>query len=80
MNVIVVDAATKAKLRGNGDVVEVRDEAGAVLGRFIVEPDIPPPEVLAEMEMTADEFRRAVSPDARTFTTAEVLAHLRKLK
>jgi hypothetical protein len=80
MSTIVVDAATKAKILAAGGVAEVRDENGELIGRFYAEPEIPPPEVLAEMEMTAEEYRRAFAPGAKTYTTAEVLAHLRGLK
>jgi hypothetical protein len=80
MSTVVVDAATKARLLANGEVVEVRGEGGELIGRFYAEPDLPPPELLAEMELTAEEYRRAFALDAKSHTTAQVLAHLRSLK
>ena len=79
MNVIVVDAAFKAKLLAAGDVVELRDESGALVGRVEVEPDQPDMKKLAEeMELTEEELARVLDPNQPTYTTEEVLAHAKE--
>ena len=78
MNTVVVDAPTRDRLLGAGGEVEVRDEAGAVIGRFtkytriaghLVVDDIPPDE---ELDRRAREGKR--------YSGEEVLERLRKLK
>ena len=76
----VVDAATAAKLLSARATLVVKDATGRVLGRFT-------PDDLAAMYaatqdhgLTPEELERRLAPDAKTYTTAEVLAHLRSLK
>lgn len=42
MSTVVVDGPTRDKLLAAGGVVEVRDEAGAVIGEFKPLPPAPP--------------------------------------
>ena len=77
MTTIVVDAATRAKLVSATAEAEVRDEDGNLIGRFVpIQAD------LDELDhgLTPEELERSLSPDCKTYTTAEVLAHLRGLK
>ena len=82
MSEFVVDAGTREKLRALGDVVVVKDDTGRILGRFYAEPD--PSLYLApeaqDHGLSPEELARRLSPDAKTYTTAEVLAYLRGLK
>jgi hypothetical protein len=77
MTTIVVDAALRSKLVAAGRVAEFRDEAGELIGRFIPagysgdEPDL---------GISDAELQRRLAPDCKTYSTAEVLAHLRGLK
>lgn len=79
MSVIVIDQAMKAKLLAAGGVAELRDEAGNVVGRFLAWED-PALYERPELELSEEEVRRRLAPDAKTYTTAEVLEYLRGLK
>jgi hypothetical protein len=81
MSVVVIDAATREKfLAANGEMVEVRDEAGEVIGRFIRqqsqrEEDY---EILGEPASEEEiERRRRESP---RYTAAQVEERLRRLR
>jgi hypothetical protein len=76
---IIVDGGLRAKLLAAGEEAELRDEAGNLIGLFIPAghpngEDEPP------LGLTAEELQRRLAPDCKTYTTAEVLAHLRGLK
>jgi hypothetical protein len=76
MTTIVVDAAMRAKLVSATSVAEVRDEDGTLIGRFV-----PVREDVGELDhgLTPQELEQSLSPDCKTYSTAEVLAHLRGL-
>ena len=79
MTRITVDAATAAKLHGQGECLELCDEAGNVLGRF--EPDPKSPafrEWLRNLDhgRSEEEVQRRLA-DPKRYTTEEVLAYLR---
>ena len=74
MSVVAIDAATKAKLLAAGGTAELRDEAGNLVGRFVPEAGGP------ELTLSEAEVRRRLAPDAKTYSTTEVLEHLRGLK
>jgi hypothetical protein len=81
MTELVVDAVTGQKMRQLSDWTVVKDETGRALGRFV--PEVDPSEYLhpdAQIGPTDEEVARAWSPDAKVYTTAEVLAYLRSLK
>jgi len=73
MNVIVVPSAFRELLAASAGEVELRDEAGNVLGFF--QPQRP----VGELDMTPEEITYELSPDRPTFTTAEVLAYVKGL-
>jgi hypothetical protein len=79
MSVIVIDAALKAKLLAAGGTAELRDEAGNRIGRFLRWEE-PAPSGRAELNLSDEELTRRLAPDAKTYTTAEVLDHLRGLR
>ncbi len=79
MSAIVIDAALAAKLWAAGQRVNLVDENGFVIGEYVPPPD-PPASLLEEMGLTLEEYRRRTGPDAKTYTTAEVLGSLRGLK
>ena len=73
---VVVDAATRDKLLAAGMSV-VRDESGRVLGRFIREEEVAAD--FSDHGLSDEELSRRLAADATTYTTAEVLAHLRPM-
>lgn len=80
MTRVIVDAVTAAKLSGQGDCLELCDEAGNVLGRF--EPDPKSPAFRewlrkVENELSEEEIQRRVADPVR-YTTKEVVAFLRE--
>jgi adenine deaminase len=82
---VVIDAVTRAKLlaAGNGGV-EVKDEAGEVIGRFYPSapsgPPTPPPGYAIEGEWLSDEeIDRSLRED-RCYSVAEMDAFLEGLK
>lgn len=77
MNTITVDAGTRDKLLTVTDQAMLRDEAGHVIGRFIREE--PQVTAIPDHGLTEEELARRMAPGAKTYTTAEVLAHLRDL-
>jgi hypothetical protein len=82
---VVIDAATRAKLlaAGNG-MVEVRDETGEVIGRFIRSaqsgPPTPPPGYVIEGEWLSDEEIDQSLREDRCYSVAEMDAFLEGLK
>ena len=77
MTQVILDATLRSKLRDLKETLELCDESGTVLARVIpvldesqYEPVEPPPISAEELE------RRRQEP---TYSTAEVLEHLRKL-
>ena len=76
----VIDAAMGAKLVSLGDNVVVKNASGRIIGRFIREEDPAEYEIPADHGLSPEELARRLAPDAKTFSTAEVLAHLRSLK
>ena len=79
MSTIVVDAVLRDRLLATAAEAEVRDEQGRKLGRFI--PEIDPAQfAVPGLDLSPAELARRRAPDAKTYSTAEVLAHLRSLK
>jgi hypothetical protein len=78
MSSITVDAALRDKLSNLLKSVEVRDEAGNVLGYFTPKFD---PSKWEETgpEVSEEEMRRREQSNEPRYTTAEVLDYLRKL-
>ena len=82
MTSVVIDAATREKLlTAGGDVVEVRDEAGQVIGRFTRSgPPTPPAGYTIEGEWPSDEELDRRLREGSWHTAAEVEAFLAGLK
>jgi hypothetical protein len=76
---IVLDTALKEKLLAAGGSADLYDESGQFLGRFVIRDD-PSLYERPELDISEEELKRLLSPDAKTYTTAEVLAYLRSLK
>lgn len=70
MSIVVIPAALAEQLRAAGDGAELRDESGRRIGELR----------RPELDLSAEEVSARLSPDAKTYTTAEVLDHLRGLK
>ncbi len=78
MNAVVVDAPTRDRLLGAGDEVEIRDESGALIGRFTKLTGVG--EYVIEGEWPSDEELDRRAREGKRYTAAEVEARLRKLK
>jgi hypothetical protein len=79
MSRITLDPASLQKLASVVRPVEVVDDAGKVIGEFIPKFDPTKWEVVGE-DATIEELDRQLASSERTYTTEEVLEHLRKLK
>lgn len=78
MTQIMLDVASSKQLHGLGQIVELCDPSGHVLGRFVPVVDMKEWEPLSAEASEEELDRRARSKEKR-YTTAEVLAHLEKL-
>ena len=78
MTKVVLDAALQAKLGRPNYPVELCDEAGRVLGRFIPTFDPSQHEPLTP-EIGPEELQRRKQSKEKRYTTAEVIAYLEKL-
>jgi hypothetical protein len=72
MSVIVISGDLREQLLAASGEAELRDESGRVLGKFV-------PVAIPELDMTPEEIEAAMSPDRKTYTTAEVLAYVKGL-
>ncbi|MCI0465179.1 MAG: hypothetical protein L0Z62_50295 [Gemmataceae bacterium] len=79
MTRIVVNDIVSNVLREIPNSVEVCDQSGRVLGRFTPFLDPALYEGLEPQISDEERQRRRESRSGRTYTTAEVLAHLEKL-
>ena len=79
MSVVVIDAGTREKLLAAPEYeVEVRDESGAVVGRFIRRQRAEDYEILGEVASEEEiERRRRESP---CYTAEQVEGRLRRLR
>jgi hypothetical protein len=78
MTRIVVDEALRTRLHNLAQPLELCDESGRVLGRFLPAVDPQLYEGL-EPQINAEELQRRKQNKGKTYTTAEVIAHLEKL-
>ena len=78
MNQITLDLALSKQLHSLGQVVELCDPSGKVLGRFVPVVDLNDWEPLSPDVSDSELERRSKSKEKR-YTTAEVVAHLEKL-
>ena len=77
MALIIVDPETSKKLMVADRIAEICDPSGKVLGQFIPATDHCQYD-LTEPPISEEELR-AIEADPVSYTTAEVLEHLRRL-
>jgi hypothetical protein len=75
---ILFDDTLKAKLNNLTQPLELCDETGQVLARVFPNPDLSQYEAW-EPSFTEEELQRQEQTNAKSYTTAEVLAYLEKL-
>jgi hypothetical protein len=78
VNRVVLDAALRSKVNDWTRQLEICDEAGQVLGRFIPTTD-PSLYDRSEPTISREEMDRRKRSTGPTYTTAEVLDHLERL-
>ncbi len=78
MTRIICDAALREKLHDLAKPLELCDESGHLLARVVPVFD-PEPFANNEPQITKEEWQRRMAQKGRTYTTAEVLAHLESL-
>ena len=78
MTKVIIDDSIRTKLHNLSQPLELCDASGRVLGHFVPTPDLSEYEGL-EPQITEEELRRR-EQETESYTTAEVLAHLEKLK
>jgi hypothetical protein len=78
MTQIILDAALRIKLNNLSEPLELCDESGQVLGRFLPTITSANYEGL-EPQVTREELQRRKENKGKTYSTAEVLAHLENL-
>ncbi len=78
MSTVVIDAATREKLLAAHGTVEVHDEAGNPIGRFVKYTRIG--SYVVEGEWPSNEEIERRLREGRTVSAAEVEERLRKLK
>ncbi len=72
MSIIVITGALRDQLLANEGEAELRDESGSLIGRFL-------PPSAPELDMTDAEIAAQLAPGITTYSTAEVLAHVKGL-
>jgi hypothetical protein len=75
---IVVDAVLRRQLQAINQPVDLCDESGQVLGRFVPAVDSSQ-ESRVGPQVSDEELRRRTQAREGFYTTAEILAHLEKL-
>ncbi len=78
MTQIIVDEVLKSKLNGLTQLLELCDAEGRVVARVI---PVPAPALSEGLEppLSREERQQRKQEKSKTYTTAEVLAHLEKL-
>jgi len=77
MTRIIVDDVLRMRFHNFAEAFELCDESGRVLARVI--PQLDPAQYDLEPQITQEEIRRRRQSSERTYSTAEVLAHLETL-
>lgn len=82
MSVIVIDAATRDKFlaAADGETVEVRDETGEVVGRFIRQQSQNPDDYEFLDEPASEEEIERRRRESPRYTAAQVEERLRRLR
>jgi len=78
MTTIIVDGGMRTKLLAAGRAVGFRDEADNLIGRYVSAEPTEADD--SDHGLSPEELQRRLAPDCKTYTTEEVLAHLRGLK
>jgi hypothetical protein len=79
MSKIVIDASLRSLLQAVSQPVDLCDETGQVLGRFLPAVDLSSQYEVVEPPISDEELDRLSRSNEKTYTTAEVLAYLEKL-
>jgi hypothetical protein len=77
MTRIICDALLREKLHDLAKPLELCDESGHVLARVV--PVLEPVDDVAEPQISKEEWQRRMAQKGKTYSTAEVLAHLESL-
>ena len=77
MTRIIVDETLRSKLHNLVHPLELCDDTGRILARLI--PELDPSLYNLEPQISHEEFLRRLHANEKSYTTAEVLAHLEKL-
>jgi hypothetical protein len=77
MTRVIVDETLRNKLHNLSEPLELCDESGRVLARLT--PLLDPSRYNLEPQISQEEMRQRKQSKEKTYTTAEVLAHLEKL-
>ena len=77
MTRIICDAVLREKLHDLAKPLELCDESGHVLARVV--PVLEPVDDVAEPQISKEEWQRRMAQKGKTYSTAEVLAHLETL-
>ena len=77
MTRITLDDVLRSKLGNLGQTIELCDESGLVIARIV--PSVDLSEYDLEPQISKEELLRRMQSNERTYTTAEVLAHLESL-
>jgi hypothetical protein len=78
MSKITIDAELYRRLGNLSEMLEICDENGHLMAQVI--PFVNSAELDLEPKITKEELARRKNSSERTYTTAEVLAHLESLK
>jgi hypothetical protein len=77
MTRIIVDETLRSKLHNLAQPLVLCDNSGRILARLI--PELDPSLYNLEPQISHEEFLRRLHANEKSYTTAEVLAHLEKL-
>ena len=78
MGQFFLDANVSSQLHGLSQPVELCDPTGRVIGKYVPLIDLTEWEPISP-DISEEELDRRVNSDEPSYTTAEVLAHLRSL-
>ncbi len=77
MTRVICDTALRERLHDLTEMLELCDESGHVLARVV--PVIVSEDETGEPHLSREEWQRRMAQKGKTYTTAEVLAHLESL-
>jgi hypothetical protein len=74
---VICDAVLREKLHDLAQPLELCDESGHVVARVVPVLDLE--DDIGEPQISKDEWQRRMAQKGKTYSTAEVLAHLENL-